>query len=1121
MSTQPIAAYSFLPWARNGLGVFIRESDPGVPGALRGTIDVTLRVTGARIGGGETTTTVPKAVQLYGPGDVVGIDVQAIVRTEPRKGITNFEPNYMPFVEFYDEDFLWRYTPAKPAPDSRRLRPWLTLLVLAEGEFDDRAGSRNLPLPFIDVAAPASVFPDAEDLWAWAHVHVNDGLGVDPGDTTGLAARLEQVVAMDRDLAYSRLLSPRMLTENTAYHAFLVPTFETGRLAGLGRDPAGAASATHSAWSVSGRPDPTLFPYYHRWGFGTGTVGDFEYLVRLLQPRTVDARVGRRDLDVLAPGAGMPPIDGFGGILRLGGALRAPLATLDEEALAEYRAYEAWGEPYPHPFQTALATLVNLADDYAQEAADAAHAAAQQAATNVGADELATALREADEDPLIVPPLYGRWHAQKHRLVPPTPPEVPPDDEPWVHELNLDPRHRVAGGFGTAVVQAGQEGFMESAWQQVGDVMLGNTTIRRAQVAKAVSTVWHEVELIALERSAPEHFLAVAAPIQRRVLANGYTVHHRVRQSPVPAAAVSTHMRMALRPRGRIDRLVGFEPARDPRTLLARLNGGEVVAAPPKRVAPALATGDELADELAPRGAAGRLVEKLRRHPWLRLVPFLVVFAVALLLLLVAVALALVGAVMLAIAFLTDRYLASALRRARAADALRPERSTPAAVDALPASPDFRLLPVEQATAPNLDSSDSVDAQRFKQSLRNLYEFDAAEGRIEPTILEPLDLAAIAATTIEAIRPRRTIATRVLGTITIPSRIADRLPRLADDPFAEVMVYPEIDLPMYEPLKDLSSELFLPNINLIGNNTITLLETNQKFIEAYMVGLNHEFSRELLWREYPTPDQRGSYFRQFWDVRGFLDATADPETLRERLRDIPELHTWRPDSPLGAHDHREAQGDKEEELVLVIRGELLKRYPTAVVYAHRAEWERSGGEIDKTKARRLTELTSAQEADPPRDLVKTPLYEAKVDPDIYFFGFDLTAESARGGPIPGQEDDPGWFFVLKERPGEPRFGLDLPQSAAQPTVHTWNELAWSDVVTVLPPSGFLTPGVRTITLTDPVTPDEAHRQYEEDRRFVWRPDTDAAELAYMLYQLPVLIAVHGAEMLKRLGPADA
>ena len=31
------------------------------------------------------------------------------------------------------------------------------------------------------------------------------------------------------------------------------------------------------------------------------------------------------------------------------------------------------------------------------------------------------------------------------------------------------------------------------------------------------------------------------------------------------------------------------------------------------------------------------------------------------------------------------------------------------------------------------------------------------------------------------------------------------------------------------------------------------------------LGVNVEFGSELLWREYPT-DQRGSSFRQFWDV---------------------------------------------------------------------------------------------------------------------------------------------------------------------------------------------------------------------------------------------------------------
>ena len=50
--------------------------------------------------------------------------------------------------------------------------------------------------------------------------------------------------------------------------------------------------------------------------------------------------------------------------------------------------------------------------------------------------------------------------------------------------------------------------------------------------------------------------------------------------------------------------------------------------------------------------------------------------------------------------------------------------------------------------------------------------------------------------------------------------------------------------------------------------------------------------------------------------------------------------------------------------------------------------------------------------------MRTPLYEAKVDPDIYFFGFDLTRRRRRkGGTGENPNDDPGWFFVIKERPG--------------------------------------------------------------------------------------------------------
>ena len=244
---------------------------------------------------------------------------------------------------------------------------------------------------------------------------------------------------------------------------------------------------------------------------------------------------------------------------------------------------------------------------------------------------------------------------------------------------------------------------------------------------------------------------------------------------------------------------------------------------------------------------------------------------------------------------------------------------------------------------------------------------------------------------------------------------------------------------MYEPLKNLSPELFLPNINLIEPNSVTLLETNQPFIESYMVGLNHEFARELLWREYPT-DQRGSTFRQFWDVRSFYarrcgcrgaqgEAARHPSAapMDARIRDSATTTIARKAT------------EKEDELVLVVRGELLKRYPTAVIYAHRACWQRSddgtaadrakepcsrSGGIDNSKERRLAPLTPEEQDAPPRSKVLTPLFEARIDPDIYFLGFDLTAENARGRLRRAPRRRPG--LVLRDQ-GAPRGAAIRPR----------------------------------------------------------------------------------------------
>ena len=354
--------------------------------------------------------------------------------------------------------------------------------------------------------------------------------------------------------------------------------------------------------------------------------------------------------------------------------------------------------------------------------------------------------------------------------------------------------------------------------------------------------------------------------------------------------------------------------------------------------------------------------------------------------------------------------------------------------------------------------------------------------------------------------------------VTLPERVKD----LQTEDFVEAMAYPEIDTPMYKPLVDVSTELFLPNINLIGQNTISLLETNQKFIEAYMVGLNHEFARELLWREFPT-DQRGSYFRQFWDASTVLEEDGiEAAELREKLFDIPPLHRWSKSSDLGDHDHRAADRANSEELVLVIRGELLKKYPNAVIYAHRAQWEVAGsGNPDNTKAREFAELTAAEVANPPKSKLLTPLYEAKIEPDITFLGFDLNVADAKGedGSEPSHLDRAGWFFVIKERPGEPRFGLDVD---SDPPPNVWNDLSWKDVIGESPPGVHIDVASQAeITLTDPMNPptdpeDQVKKeQFNEDVAVAWNSNMNAAEIAYVLYQVPVLVGVHATEMLPK------
>ena len=156
----------------------------------------------------------------------------------------------------------------------------------------------------------------------------------------------------------------------------------------------------------------------------------------------------------------------------------------------------------------------------------------------------------------------------------------------------------------------------------------------------------------------------------------------------------------------------------------------------------------------------------------------------------------------------------------------------------------------------------------------------------------------------------------------------------------------------------------------------------------------------------PT-DQRGSYFRQFWDP----SERHRPRGARPRSSCARSCATSRR-STAGRCSRSSAittiarsPASNEEEVVLVIRGELLKKYPTAVIYAQQAPLAARRRRRRSIHAR--SAMLETERARSERLRCATPLYEAKVDPDITFFGFDLTVEGGEGrhGPA-GQHDDP-------------------------------------------------------------------------------------------------------------------
>lgn len=393
----------FLPFTREGLA-------PTIASGARAQAQVGLRLSAP----GRTARDIARKLDLLGPGDVVAIEPHQILRVAPAPSSNDAEPDFFPLVEFDAPDLPWTYSPV--LPEGTRLLPWIALVVIeAQSGVRVDPGERGqarwiLKMP-VEVARRE--LPDLVDAWAWAHAQV----------ACDTAAQIADTLTQRPDRTLGRLLSPRRLLPNRQYHACVVPTFLSGRIAGLGGNPTtdpAVRTGREPAWSATDMP--AMLPVYHTWSFRTGAAGDFEALAQRLRPTPLDASIPPPDLHIATP-AGLvvdwePP-------LRVPGATskrsRRPAAAVSE----------------------------------IRKALKGGTAAA----------------------PVLGPSYFGSSWFDERVLDPVT---------GWAPELNLTPMARAAAGLGAEAVRGEQESLVAAAQEQFEAFRAEQREGRRRQFGAAV-----------------------------------------------------------------------------------------------------------------------------------------------------------------------------------------------------------------------------------------------------------------------------------------------------------------------------------------------------------------------------------------------------------------------------------------------------------------------------------------------------------------------------------------------------------------------------------------------------------------------------------------------------------
>lgn len=489
-----------------------------------------------------------KSVALYGPGDILGFDPRVITRTEPPPNVGEFEPNYFPFIEFAEPDFPWRFT-ASGEGENGDLRPWISLIVLPTDEIRGEGQYRDSHVPWIRVGTKH--LPDPTFAARWAHVQLTEDAD-ELTDTDTVADRIRSALDSQPEKIVSRLLCARRLQAGIKYSAFVVPTFELGVFAAKTGTAGTEGSAQTLAWEKDDSREFVELPCYYRWEFRTGRRGDFEHLVRRLEPRRLTG-LGLYEVDCRMPGYRLSGPESLG--------FESALKSIDTQ-------FSEWGKDAAESpggnddeFREGLATLLNLAGGCASSDGE-------------------------DCTPKVVPPLYGRWHKAENK--------VNNEGQDWFDELNLDPRHRWAAGLGAEVVRKQQEQLMASAWDQLGDIKEANEILRRAQFGREVST---KAEARLNKLSTGEYLQATAPVLPLVTTADGKTasVAAQIQSTQIGGAALDPAFRRQTRTRGMLRK--------------------RQIVMQPDRETPSTPNGDVVARMIAPRQEQAKLAIVSKRIP--------------------------------------------------------------------------------------------------------------------------------------------------------------------------------------------------------------------------------------------------------------------------------------------------------------------------------------------------------------------------------------------------------------------------------------------------------------------------------------------------------------------------